>query len=29
VEMLDGVLAFWNGLDSDRLARKDVRRLAS
>ncbi len=29
VEMLDGVLAFWNGLDADRLARKDARRLAS
>jgi hypothetical protein len=29
VEMLDGVLAFWNGLNGDRLARDKVRRLAS
>ena len=29
VGMLDGVLAFWKGLISDRLARNDVRRIAS
>jgi hypothetical protein len=29
VEMLDGVRAFWNGLNEDRLARDTVRRLAS
>lgn len=29
VEMLDGVLAFWNGLNSDRMMRDKVRKLAS
>jgi hypothetical protein len=29
VEMLDGVTAFWNGLNSDRLARRSARQLAS
>ncbi len=29
VEMLNGVLAFWNGLDADRLARAGARRIAS
>jgi pyrroloquinoline quinone (PQQ) biosynthesis protein C len=29
VEMLDGVIAFWNGLNSDRLARRGAHQLAS
>lgn len=29
VEMLDAVLAFWNGLDADRMSRNDIRRVAS
>ncbi len=29
VEMLDGVLSFWNGLNPHRLARENVRKLAS
>jgi len=29
VEMLDGVLFFWNGLNANRLARENVRKLAS
>ena len=29
VEMLDGVLAFWNGLNANRLSRENVRKLAS
>jgi hypothetical protein len=29
VEMLNGVLAFWNGLNGDRLARKTLRKVAS
>ncbi len=29
VEMLNGVLTFWNGLDSDRLMRTDIRKIAS
>ncbi len=29
VEMLDGVLTFWNGLDADRLVRTDIRKIAS
>ena len=29
VEMLDGVLAFWKGLDADRLTRTSVRKIAS
>jgi hypothetical protein len=29
VEMLDGVMAFWNGLNEDRIKREKSRRLAS
>jgi hypothetical protein len=29
VEMLDGVLSFWNGLNAHRMARENVRKLAS
>ncbi len=29
VEMLDGVLSFWNGLNANRLARENARKLAS